>query len=173
MSGVFGGQRHRLIADSLFNMVNGCLIQLNWMTKTSWHEPVVILPDAVDDDEEVVFNTVAVSEDGIIPSEFELGSSMTQDRWNCWFDCYTQNAVVGKTLGADIRDILIGLHPDVGRTAGGLIVLDYTQATPVPLFNVDICNVDLVRVRTTTHPWQRFWWTVRCDLIDEYNAYDA
>ncbi len=170
MTTLVGAERHRLIADSLFRMVQGCLVQLGWMTKTDWHQAVTMLSDAVDEEDKVVFNTVAMADDDVTPLEFEIGSSMTEDTWNVWFDVYAENATIGKSIGMDIRDILAGRHPDVGRTQGGLLVLDYTQATPVPIISCAIEKVDLLRVRNTSKPWMRYWWTVRCDVVDEYGA---
>ncbi len=163
-----GGDRHRLIVDSLFNMVKNCLDQLSWTTQTSWHQAVRMLPDAVDDEDEVVFNTVAMSDEDIVPTPIELGSSMTQDSWSVWFDCFCENAIVGKALAHDIRDILAGLHPDVGRSQGGLLVMDYRLATPMPIFSVDIEKVDLLRAKDFPKDWQRFYWVVRCEILDEY-----
>lgn len=170
MTTPYGALRHRLIADSLFNMVNGCLISLGWMNATAWHKPVTMLLDAVDEEDQIVFNTVAMADDDVTPEPYEMGSAMTCDSWQVWFDTYCESEVVSKALSADIQGILAGLHPDVGRTMPSLLVLDYTQATPIPLFECPIEKVDIIRVRNTLKPWMRYWRTVRCDLADEYNS---
>lgn len=168
MSTYVGGLRARLIADSLYTMVRDALEDLGWFAAGRQHQAINMRPESVPENEQIPLNTLAVSQLDVSDLEAELGSNLTEDRWTFYVDFFAENDVVGKHLIHDVRDILRGKYPSIGRSAPILRVYDYTQATPPVLFTVEIENVVVDQAHDFPQSWRRYWYMARCELVDAY-----
>lgn len=173
---MLGGLRDRLIEESLHRMLKGALTQLGWLTHSNDRLDVSYEPEPLPADEAVVPNLVNVVIEGIDPEEEqELGSTLSDDTHLLYVDVYAESEAVGKQLAGDIRCILEGKMPNVGRTWPVLTVydftgVDYTMATPdspVELFAVIIERVRQDKAHRAGETWQRHLYSVTAELHDE------
>lgn len=167
-----GGIRARLIADSFYETVRGSLEQLGWFDVNRRHRPVTLITRPNDWDESVETNAIAITCEDSTDISIELGSGLTEDRWEFSVDLYAEDDDVGVHLTNDVRDILRGKLPSIGRTGPVFSVYDYRQATPPILFTCEIERVVVDRAHGFTKLWQQHWWAVRCDVIDAYDSND-
>lgn len=163
-----GGLRDRLIRDAVATVVKDGLTTIGWFDEDRRHAPIVWRDDPVTDVDEVVpLNTLSVVSEDMSDAEIELGTTLTEDRWEFWVDFYAESVDVGKQLIGDVRDILRG-KDIAGRTAPIIAVFDVTQ-DPVPTepaFYVEIENVETDRSRTATRPFEQFWFTCTFHVVD-------
>lgn len=170
MSTYVGGTRMRLISDSVYFMIRDALTALGWFDNGRHHAPIQMLRGEVPWDEPVQVNTLVVGDVNVTGDDAEMGSNLTEDRWTVFVDFYAEDDSVGKHMAGDVRDILRGKMPSVGRGRPIVTVLDYASGTmPAPeLFDVEVEFVVLDRAHNAPKPWMRYWYSVRCDLIDLY-----
>lgn len=168
MTQYVGGLRARLIQDSVYNMVHDCLEDLGWFDSGRQHQPVTMIPEALENDTEIKPNIIALDDDNINSIDSEMGSNLAEHQWDMVFDIYAEDNAVGKAIALDIRDILQGRFTSLGRVAPVVTVYDYTMATPSPIFKCDLENVSYDRVRSATKTWQKFWFVVFFTVVDEY-----
>ena len=168
MTAYVGDLRARLIRDSLYNMMKGSLTQRGWFDDNRRHLPINLIPKAMDWNDEIPLNTIALVMDTIQDTEAEMGSDLSDNRQVCYFDFYAESEDVGMGVAAEMKDIIRGKMPSIGRSRPVLDVLDYTMATPAVIFYCDIENVVQDRATGFAKPWMRYWFTVRFTLIDTY-----
>ncbi len=166
MANPAGGLRDRLIEEAFFRLIDDSLDELGWKTAASLGTPVTVRAEPVEDDDVPPLNTVAVFADVVSGFAAELGSNLTEDRRVFWVDVYAESDQIGRHISGDIRDILRGLIPAIGRNRPHIEVLDYTLATPTSLFFVDIEDVVDDRAHGPRQPHERHWFSVRCDVVD-------
>ena len=170
MTVVAGGLRSRLILYNLFNMLNSSLTDLGWFNPGRRHKPISFVIEEQDLTSEVKINTLALSDEAISSTPWEIGSTLTEDtRWH-YLDFFAENDAVGKDLIGDCRDILLGKLASVGRVSPTLDVFDLTQATPPRIFSCDIITVRVDRSHDYTYPWLRHWYSIQFSLFDYYSA---
>lgn len=173
MATIVGGLRARLIHDSAYEMIRAALSDLGWFDSGRRHEPVTMVAKPVSNDDQVPFNTLTVSSTDVSDDPIEMGSTLSEDRWTFYVDFYGEDDLVARHIVHDIRDVVRGKLPSIGRAGPVLDVYDYRLATPVVLFRCELENVVVDRANTFTRPWQRHWWAVRFDVVDEYaDEYD-
>lgn len=173
MSGVVvGGLRTRLIFMSFQEMLRAGLYDLGWFDTGRKHQPINFIVRPPDWTEAVDFNSIAVTLEDVADDDVELGSNLTDDSWTVSVDIYCEKDSVGLSLIGDIRDIIRGKMPSIGRTGPTLPVFDYLAATPSEIFSCGIENVTVDRARNFPKAWQQHWWAARCDLIDTYGDED-
>jgi len=167
---VTGGLRARLIHDSIYFGIRDGLQQLGWFDPSPprQHYPINYTYEPVENDTEVPPNTVALSDENLSEVEAELGSSMVETSWTYYLDFYAENDVLGKHLINDVRDILGGRMPSIGRNDASMPVWDYSQATPVQIFSVDIESIVVDRAHDFPKSWQRFWYSCSFIVRDAY-----
>lgn len=165
-----GGLRVRLINDSMFQMVKGGLADLGWFDIGRRHRPIDLLAEPVRWDEEVQLNTLSISSTDVSDDELELGSDAAENRHSFYVDFFAEDDSIGKHLIHDVRDILRGKIHAIGRNRPILTVYDYTLATPPALFICEIENVLVDRAHDYPRPWQRHWFSARCDVVDVYES---
>lgn len=165
---VVGGLRARLIHDAAFDLVRNGVEELGWTDANRRHRPVTFRARAVEWDEEVPFNTISVSQTDHSSSDAEMGSNLTEERWTFYVDLYAEDDSVGTHLIHDIRDVLRGKMPSIGRDRPIMDILDRTQATPVSLFICDIENVIVDRANDFPKSWQKHWYVIRFEVVDAY-----
>lgn len=168
MSIYVGGLRARLIGDSLFEMVRASLVALGWTGTNRQHLPLNFVRDQLDSDVEVPLNTLGVSEARVDDVDLEMGSNYTEDRWSFYVDFYAENDAVGRHLIHDVRDILRGKIPSIGRSRPVLEVVDYTQAATPTAFVCQLERIEVDRAVDFPQPWRRFWFSARVDVVDVY-----
>lgn len=162
-----GGLRSRLIRDSLIKMVSDSLEALGWFQTDRQHKPLNVIAVAIDD-EEVPLNTLAFTEDDMVSSEDELGSLMAEHAWTWFIDFYAEDNSVGLHVIQDVKAILEGRMPSIGRGDPHLDVIDFTLATPVKIFSCEIQDVETHKAHGFPRAFQRFWHSVSFTLIDRY-----
>ena len=165
-----GGIRDRLIYDSVWHTVNDALTALGWFNTGRDHSPVTLVAEQLDWEHEIEPNTIAFAPERVSDQEWELGSDFKQNRWRFYFDIFGENEALGNQLSGDIRDILRGKIPSVGRDMPVINVLDYTSSTPSQIFYCTVERVTKDRSPTFTHRWQRYLYVVAMDLVDYYDT---
>ncbi len=165
---VVGGIRSRLIRDSFYEWVKAGVIARGWTDPGRKHTPISFIPTPGDWNVEVPLNSIAVTPEDVFDDEAEMGSSLTDDTWTFYIDLYAESDHLGLDLAHDIRDLLRGKMPSIGYTRQGFDVLDYQLATPAPLFFCEIQNVTVDRARNFPQAWKRYWFSIRCDVLDTY-----
>ncbi len=164
-----GGLRARLIHDSVYAMLHDALDQLGWFDAVASRSQITFLSDALPPDVEVPFNTLALADEGETGDDVELGSQLQETRWEMWVDFYAENDSLSLHLIRDVKDILQGRMPSIGRTRPVVEVYDYTLATPVVIFNVEIEDVLTDRAKGFPQPWLRAWRACGFTVVDTYD----
>jgi hypothetical protein len=167
-----GGTRDRLIHDSLFYEVQAGLAALGWFAQnpTGFVNPINMIPEQTEWDEEIPLNSITVAPGGIMDEEWEMGTFGMKNTHIFFIDVYGENESLSSQLVGDIRDIVRGKLPNIGYSQPTLNVYDYTQATPSFIFFCDVENVTSVRVTTFSHRWQRYLYELRLEVIDYYGS---
>ncbi len=173
---LFGGLRDRVIEESFHRMLEGALAQLGWLTSRTDRMDVTYSPEPLGPDEPIVPNLVNAIIEGIDPDEEqELGSTLSEDTHLAYVDVYAESEAVGRQLAGDVRCILEGKMPMIGRTWPVLVVrdwttVDYTLATPNEpdeLFQVAIERVRQDKAHRAAAEWQKHLYSVSAELIDD------
>lgn len=164
-----GGLRDRLIRDALYLLVKNSLTQIGWFQQPAAHRPITMVAEPGLPGVEVPVNTLAVSREDIPYDLIELGSQLSEERHVFYIDFYAQSDALGEHVAGDIRDVLRGRMPVIGRDRPTLDVFDRTQ-TPVPATPAFVLELDDVAVdrapRETARAWEAHWFMVRCVVID-------
>jgi hypothetical protein len=172
---IYGGMRQRLIKDSLYNMVHDSLDALGWFDAGRAHIPINMISKPIDDEGRPVGegtpipqNTLSLVPGDLDDEEWEMGSALAEHTWIFYVDFYAQNDAWGLHLIGDVRDILAGRHPDIGRDRTNFPVYDYRQATPPIEFYCDIEEVIVDRAQDFPKPWLKHWYVCRFMVVDFY-----
>lgn len=168
MTTIVGGLRARLIRDSAYAWIREGLEALGWDDAGRRHLPIVWREGDVDFDEKIEFNTISLSQTDVIDEDAELGSSLTNDTWTFYVDFFAENDSVGTHFIHDVRDILRGKMPAIGRGRPTFDVYDYSLATPVIIAVCDVERVTVDRANNFPRPWQKHWYVCRFDVVDTY-----
>lgn len=168
MAQIVGGLRDRLILDNMYFLVREGLTALGWFGSGRDHQPITLTVDQVDDDTELLPNIIAITIEDVNPDDLEMGSNYREYLWQAWVDVYAEDTPVGKHLAGDIRAILEGKLPSIGRVGEDIPIMNYDLATPVEIFTVEIRDVAQGRQRAYVKPFQRFWWTIGFSIFDSY-----
>ena len=165
---VDGGLRTRYISDSTRVTIIAALHQLGWFETGRRHQPLNFAPKPEEWQEEIVTNTFSITLEDQHDQESELGGVMIDDFHAVFFDFYAENGSLGRHLAWDVHDIVMGQMPSVGRHSPMIDVFDLQQATPSIIHRLDVERASVMRVDGFPRPWQRFWWSVRFDLLDDH-----
>ena len=101
-----------------------------------------------------------------------MGSNLAEFRLPYFIDVYAQSSAVGQHLATDIRDILQGRFPSIGRNAPVFTVMNYAQATPTELFTCEIDDVEVNRAHNFTKEHEKYWYAIYCEIVDAYGDED-
>lgn len=167
-----GGLRARLLKDSLYNMINDAMAAIGWFDTGRQHMSVTFRTSPVDDNEEIVFNTIALTDGDIDDIDIELGSLLAEHRWTFYVDCYAENNSLGLQISHDVKAILEGRMPSVGRDNPSFSIYDYRTATPTQFGVAEIENVMVDRAQNFPQPFKRYWYSVALSVIDTYGSED-
>lgn len=168
MATLVGGLRSRMIADSLSNMIEDGLRDLGWLDADRNHKPLRKADRPRTWDQPIEVNSLVISLEDQDDTPGEMGSNYTVDSWTVYIDFYAESDPLGLQVQGDIRDILRGKIPSIGRTDSILDVYDYRMATPTVFTTCQIDNVLADRARDFPNAWQAHWFVVRCDLEDDF-----
>lgn len=167
-----GGLRARLIHDSFYTMVSDALAALGWFDPAREHRPINLIPEMQPEGEPIEVNTIVISGLDENDTDAEMGSNLSENRLTYYVDIYAEGEALGSHLKGDVKDILRGKMPSIGRGRPVLEVRDLTVPAAPLLFVCDIENVVTDRSATFSNPWQRYWWVLRCELVDTYGDED-
>jgi len=171
---ISGGLRARFIQDSIRVQIIGALMDLGWFYDGRRHAPIRYRAKPADWDETVESNTLSITLEDFSDSPSEIGDGTTDDLRTFWVDLFAENDSVGHHLIGDIRDIVAGRFPSIGRTGPVFDIYDLRQATPASFVQVDVERVMSDRVEKQPRPWQQFWHFVRFDILDDHSdEYDG
>lgn len=170
---IVGGVRDRLIHDSIYHMIEDSLRDLGWFDSGRRHRPVIVVPEPVDEETQLQPNIISISDEASMLDEVEMGSNLTEYRWEYWIDVYGESLAIAKHLTGDIRAILEGKFNSIGRTSPTVTVYDWSLATPMEVFTCQIENVDFDRSRFYTKPFQKYWYMIRFEVVDIYGDEDS
>lgn len=168
MVAVVGGLRARFVKDSCYHMINGALTQLGWFNTSAYHSPITFVATQQDTTTEIPYNTLALADEGLSTQPGEIGSNFADHTWPFYLDFFAENDTVGLHMIRDMKDVLEGRMPSIGRTTSTLDVLDWTKATPPMLFFVDIESVRVDRAHGFAEPYLRHWYSCMFDIVDHY-----
>ncbi len=174
MTTVVGGLRERLIHDSCYTMLNAALDSLGWFDTDRAHAPVTFVARAFGPQDEPPLNSVSLAPQNASSDPIEMGSGLEENTHTYYVDVYAEDDSIGLHLSGDIKDILRGKFPSIGRSRPNVPVLDL-RIDPVPeepLFYCEIQDVIRDKAVASQKQWQRHWWAVRFDLVDAYDDED-
>lgn len=167
-----GGLRARLIRDSVWHVVDDALRDLGWYAAVPSRQPVTLVPEPLPQNTPIPFNTLALGDEDTTPEPIEMGSLLTEFAWDMHVDVYAENDDLSLHLVGDVAAALAGRLPSIGRSAPLIEVIDYTLATPVPVFTVDVESVTTDKARDFPQPWLRFWRSCSFVVVDSYGSED-
>jgi len=168
-----GGVRIRMIQDNMMRYIEQGLDDLGWFSSGRNHAPIDVRSDPVDWDVEALPNIVSVTIDHSDEMESELGSNLTENRWDFYVDVYCEKESLAIHLTTDIRDLLRGKFSSIGFSQPVLHVFDLTQATPSLIFTCDIEDLSMDKNRFANKPYQSSWWVISFVVVDEYGNQDS
>lgn len=163
-----GGLRARLIRESLYRMVYSSLAQLGWFDAGRKHSPVSFISEPVRDIQQIAVNTACLADFDLTEEDAEMGSQLAISTWRFFIDFFGEDDAVALHFSRDVKDILGGRMAHIGRTGSTFPVYDYLQATPPVVFYCDIEKIQEDRPATFAQPFDKFWYSIRFDVIDEY-----
>lgn len=173
---IVGGLRDRLIVENLRNLIESGLDELGWFDQSNAliNHGLQVRTEPIADDEEIRPNVIAITDEDIISSEYELGNeSLTESTWAYAIDIYAEDNASGKHLCGDIRAILEGKFTSSVQYSGRTLpIFNLTEATPTQVFTVDIENIASGKQRVYGKPYQKYWWTILFDVVDIHGSED-
>jgi hypothetical protein len=171
-----GGLRTRLIVDSTRVAIVAALSALDWFEPTIYdspaglrrHRPLRYIPKALKWDETVEPNALSISTEDTHSLPRGLGGEV-EDNLRMYVDLFVQNDELGWQLAHDVRDIVLGKMPDIGRDMPAIDIYDLRLATPAAFTQVDVEFPLIDRAESEAREWRNRWFMVRFDLVDEYH----
>lgn len=184
-----GGLRDRLIIISFRRMLHDALDALGWFSNQPdhdpyvdrYHDPINWAPYPTPRDQEIPYNTCAITFEDDVLEEAELGTTSTTRTTVAYVDFYaepppSEGGKGGESLGkhfiGDVCGILAGEFPDIGRAAPILDVYDYDLATPEVIFTVEfpVDRLETHKANTYDQPWERWWYSCIVHIEDYRQA---
>lgn len=163
-----GGLRHRLIRDSLFHMVHDSLNALHWFDTGRPYAPITFRYGTYNHQESIDVNTLALADETHSDVDIELGTLLSEHRWVCYLDFFGDSDALALHIIGDVKDILEGRFPSIGRGTPNFIAYDYTHATPPPFATIEIEGCVIDRAREFHKPWEEHWYSCQFQLVDYY-----
>lgn len=173
MAEIVGGLRARLIRESLYRTLRQALDDLDWFNPNNPNLPITFVARQMNQDEQIEWNTIALSDEGDTSTELELGSQLAEQRWQMYIDFFAENDAIGLHLIRDMKDILDGRMSFIGRNDPSFDVYDYRQATPPMLFRCQIEEVSVDRAHGFMKPWMEHWYSCAFLVVDSYSRDDS
>lgn len=166
---LYGGLRDRMIDQALRELITEGLTALGWFEPGRHHEPITFVAKAVDASTEVPVNTLALTGDPFDADLLEMGSLLAEERRSYYVDFWAESDALGRHLIGDVRDLLRGRMPHVGRDRPLLAVFDRTAPDQSePAFHCDIERVISESTREGSAAHKRSWYMCRFEVVDEW-----
>jgi len=172
MTVIVGGLRARLIRESLYQMLREALDDLDWFDVSVNRSTVTFPAKSVDPQDDVPVNTLGLADEDSSSKDWELGSLFGEHRSIFDVDFFAENEAIGMHLIRDVKDILGGRFPSIGRDDPSFSVFDYRQATPPVVTVCQIENVFIEKSATYEREYRKHWYSCRFDVIDYYGTED-
>lgn len=161
-----GGTRDRAVHQSVYNFLKNHLTTLDWFDSGRAHQPINFIAGRPKQASEatVPVNTVALVDEEVAVSDFEMGTDGTQNKYKFTLEMYAESDSVGRALMGDVRKLLAGQYP--GLSLYPIIdLMDYSQTPAVYVDYMDVCDI------VWSHPtskdlYQRFWFQVSWTVTD-------
>jgi hypothetical protein len=167
MSTYVGGKRLACIQDSFYRMVSDSMGDLGWLTSNpGTRQDVTILAEQINSGTEIRPNKIGISSEDMTGANWEMGSNLSEDRWDIFIDIFAENEFVGVALAGDIRDILRGKIGEIDRLHANFPVYDYEDDSI--MFYCQLENIEINRIRDWDRPYNKYWWVVACQIVDYY-----
>lgn len=174
LSTTAGGLRARLLRDSFRNMIEAGLMEIGWFDAGREHRPVRLTAAPVKWDVPIEPNLIAVSTMSTEDFDIELGSDAARTVIPFFIDVLAESEAVGEQLSGDIRDVVRGRFPSVGRVRATFDIFDYRQATASPIGYCVISDVNGERQATRVErAYSANWFTITCNVEDYYSGVDV
>ena len=159
-----GGLRDRMILESILHAIEDNMTTQGWFAAGRHHEPITIVDEYPNDDDEVAVNTIAFSMGNVYREIAELGSNATEVMIPLFIDIYAESDGLGRHVAGDIATFM--------QQQGGFPIYDYSLSTPSSSFSVNLeeNSVQTVRPARAINPWQRHWFTVTAVFVDFQDA---
>lgn len=170
---ITGGLRTRYISDSVRVGIIAALEALGWFDAGRRHAPLEFAAKPEDWAEIVAPNTFSITMEDLYEDEAELGGVAVDDTHTFFFDVFAENDSVGRHLAWDVHDIAMGKYPSIGRHSAVFDLYDFQTATPAAFHQLEVERASVQKVDGFPRPWQRFWWTVRIDVLDDRSEEEA
>jgi hypothetical protein len=155
-----------MLRDSLYNYVKHYLTLLGWFDSGRQHSAINMIPKAIDSNDSIPMNTLALSDAEFDSTEWEMGSVMTEDNWTFYFDFYAEDDAIGIHIIQDVKAILDGKFASLGQIGASFPIYDYREATPSVVAHAEIENASIAKAQDFPKPWQRHWYALRFDVLD-------
>lgn len=175
-----GGLGERLLLDSLWFMVRNSLSLLGWFNSTIYDDPpgtrkhrsVEFVAEPRAWDEIIEPNLLALQVYSTVSRDVEVGNwNLTQHDDSATISVYAESEAFGTEITNDIRAILMGEYPAIGRTRSTFSVYDLGQPTPPKIGYGIINNVDGNRIPTRVkRAWLTYWYDIDFELIKYADA---
>lgn len=162
-----GGLRARMIADSYRVMIAAALNDLHWFDTGRRNAPLTFAKRPDDWQQSIAPNTITVNPEEWVTGEAGLGNEPF-DRIRMYIDFYAENESLGMHVAHDLRDVILGLRPDLGRTGPELTIFDTRTSPPTMFTRADLVDVRVDRATGFPQPWQRHWFVISCFVEDDY-----
>lgn len=154
-----GGLRDRLIHQSLMNNLEAELTTLGWFDAGREHAPIVMVDEFPNDNDEVVFNTLAFSMGDGAGVDRELGNNDETHELIFFVDFFAENDSVGRHLRGDVYEFF--------RANAAQPVYDYStddsQFGTVEIFQ----DIEKRKPERAVTKWQKHWYVVSFTVVDE------
>ena len=170
MTDLVGGFRNRLIIDSVQYCLENALTELGWFDSGRAHRPLRFLHEPTPWNEATEPNAIGVAMWPSFEQETELGSNLHTDFHLVKVETWAESTSLADHLTGDLVEIIRGRLG--GRTRPSISVLDFSLATPAPVFNLDVDTDSIEVIRNAgrmERVWQTFWTTVAFVAIDTYD----
>lgn len=157
-----GGLYDRFVEESVHRLIVDHLADLGWMNLGPKYRPLTVLAAAVDPGDTIHPNTLIIEPEDVEAETFELGQTASvADQFVMYADFYCSDrpgsgssTELGKHLAGDIRKILEGGLPSIGRTNNSAPVYDFRELTPPQIGYCTFHDVRTVRDRVYDQPWE-------------------
>lgn len=173
MAVIVGGERARLIRESVYQLLNANLTALGWFNPTRPYLPIDFVSRSFPQDQQIPINSAALSDEFMTDDYVELGSQLSKNTWQMYVDFFADSDALGLHFIRDVQDILRGRFSSLGRTGTVFNVYDYTQPGPPVVFTCDIENVTVDRAHGFLKPWLEHWYACSFNIIDYYDSEDS
>jgi hypothetical protein len=154
-----GGLLARLVEDAVHGLVEDCLLLpapdgLGWGSLATDVPPLTVLGEPVEKGEVIQPNTLIVDVEDVDADLFEMGAAgPLAEGLQCYADLYAADPEFGKHVSGDLRAILWGKLPSIGRVRPTVAIMD-NGATPTKIGYAVISKVVTLRQRVFDQPWE-------------------